>query len=530
MKGSLKKLLHLGFIMCIVLSIVLSGCNYQVGTTHSEEPTGTQQPADTTQQPADTTKSQEPEKPYEFSIFRTYWTHLNDETDPVIQELNKKFNIKIKIETCPYETWIEKYNIFVTSGDIPDLSITTGPGTANFDAWAKQEIYLDLLDLYYQHCPNIQKYLNSSIVEAHKMLGGKLYGIPKPSLSDAAYTIRQDWLDNLGLSMPSTLDELYGVLKAFKEQDPDQNQKDDTYGLCTEDTLTTIDFVFRAHGCNSSPNTENWIPDGNGKLTATILAPGMKDSIVFVHKLYHDGILDPEWMLIKSQAFLDKVLSGKVGYFPTGFQQMITYHEERIKANDPSVKLAILDGVKGPEGENVRPMQKGFYMVSSISKEAKNPVKILEFIDYLMTDEGDTLIRYGIEGLTYEKKPDGTLVRDEEAVKKYGMEAGHSFRQIMQPTTINVMPADDPRTPELKQLAQILYEGPFYPAPTLQPGSLKEVSTRQGADYVKDSVAAIVVGDADPAAEWDKFIQNWRATGGDLLIKEINELYEANQK
>jgi len=511
--------------MCMMLTLVFTGC----GTSKEGAETTTTQAATT---PAATsTPTPVVEEPYEFSIFRTAWTNLDDQTDPVIQELNKKFNIKINIVTSPYETWIEKYNIYVTSGDVPDLSITTGPGTANFNDWAKQEIYIDLSELYKTNCPNIQKYVSNDIIEAHKMNGGKLYGIPKPSISDSSFAIRQDWLTKLNLAMPTTLDELYDVLKAFKEKDPDGNNKADTYGLISEDTLNTINFVFRAFGSSTTPpmSEEAWVLDGNGKLTSSLFAPGMKEAIVYITKLFRDGILDQEWMLTKSQAYNDKLFTGKVGFMSSSFQQMVSYSESKIKANDPACVLAILDGVKGPTGLNVRPYQKGFYMVSSISTKAAKPEKILEFVDFLMSEEGDIMVRNGIEGVTY-KKVDGKIVRDEEAAKKYGMEAGHSFRQIMQPTTIKVLPEDDARAPQLAEMAKILYEGPFYPAPTMTPPSLKEITTKQGADYVKNAITNIVTGKGDPAAEWDKFIADWKATGGDLLIKEINEVYAANKK
>lgn len=522
-----KKVIVLMLAMCMVMSFAFAGCGDK-----SEGTDATTTAAPDTTAPTSTPTAKPPEEPYEFSIFRTYWSDLNDETDPVILELNKKFNIKIKIITAPYETWIEKYNIYVTSGDVPDLSITTGPGTANFNDWAKQAIYMDLSELYKTNCPNIQKYLSDDIIEAHKMDGGKLYGIPKPSLSDSAFAIRNDWLKKLKLNTPSTLDELYDVLKAFRDQDPDGNNKPDTFGLISEDTLNTINFVFRSFGCTTPPTMGselNWIPDGKGGLTSPLLDAGMKDAIVYVTKLHRDKILDQEWMITKSQGYDDKLFTGKVGFMSTAFQQMISYTESKIKANDPAVELAILDGVKGPTGLNVRPMQKGFYMVSSISSKAAKPEKILEFVDFLMTEEGDIMIRNGIEGLTY-KKVDGKIVRDEEAAKKYGMEAGHKFRQLMQPTTINVLPVDDPRAPQLAEMAKILYEGPFYPAPTLSPASLKEVTTKQGADFVKNSITNIITGKGDPAAEWDKFIESWKSTGGDTLIKEINEAYAASKK
>lgn len=518
MQGKFKKAMITIQALFIVMTLVLTGCG------KNTEKNGNTQSRQNEQH-----KDDDANKPYEFTIFRTAWTHLNDEIDPVIQAINQKLNVKIKILTSPYETWAEKYNIMVTSGDIPDLSVTTGPGTANFNDWVNQGIYLDLLDLYYENCPNIQKYLDDRIIQAHKMDGGKLYGIPKPQFTETVYVIRKDWLDNLNLPVPSTLDELYRALKAFKEQDPERNGEHDTYGLCSEDTLNTISFIFSAFGCGVTPNTaENWIFDENGRLTSALLAPGMKDSIVFINKLYREGILDQEWMLTKSQAYTDKLATRKVGIMPAGIQNL-SYIEKKMRESIPDSELVPIDEIKGPNGQYMPQMQKGFYMVSSVSKKAENPEKILEFLDFLMSEEGDMMVRYGIEGITYTKTDDGKLIRNDEAVKRYALEAGHSFRQIMQPTTINVLPENDPKAAQLVEIAKKMSNGPFYPVPTLQPGSLKEVTARQGADFVINSVAAIVVSKGDPAAEWDAFIKEWRETGGDVLIREINELYELNQ-
>lgn len=511
-----KKFLALVLTLVMILTFV-SGC----GTKQVEQSSSTTALTNTQQ----VTKVEEP---YEFSVFRSTWTDLNDETDLVINQLNKKLNIKIKVLTAPYETWIEKYNILVTSGQVPDLSITTGPGTMNFNAWTQQGIYLDITDLYPKYCPDITKLIKNDIIEAHK-INGKLYGVPKPSLSDSTFTIRADWLKNLNLQMPKTLDELYNVLKAFRDNDPDGNKKDDTFGLHSEDTLNTIQIIFGAFGCGVTPIVaENWIPDGTGKLTSAIMAPGMKDAIKYITKLYRDKILDQEWMMTKSQAYVDKVQKGKVGLMSTSFQAMISDTEAKIKVNDPKVELAILDGVTGPNGKYEHPYQKGFYMVSSISSKSKNPQKILEFLNYMMTQEGDDLIRYGVEGTTY-KKEGGKVVLIPEAVKQYGIEGGHKFKQIIQPAVLSI-PGDDPRIPKILEMAKVLFDGPFYPAPTSQPASLKEVATKQGADFVKNSVTAIITGKGDPEVEWDKFIKSWRETGGDQLIKEINEIYAANKK
>ena len=101
-----RKVTALALAIGVFLVLSLAGCGQQnqSGTSGSSD----QSEQVTTK--ADTTKV---EAPYEFSIFRATWTKLNDATDPVIQEINKRLNIKIKILTAPYESAADKINLLI---------------------------------------------------------------------------------------------------------------------------------------------------------------------------------------------------------------------------------------------------------------------------------------------------------------------------------------------------------------------------------------------------------------------------------
>ena len=72
----------------------------------------------------------------------------------------------------------------------------------------------------------------NKLINKNASIDGKLYGIYRERpLSRQGIVIRKDWLDNLGLDMPKTVDELYETAKAFTEKDPDQNGKNDTIGF-----------------------------------------------------------------------------------------------------------------------------------------------------------------------------------------------------------------------------------------------------------------------------------------------------------
>ena len=115
---------------------------------------------------------------------------------------------------------------------------------------------------YLKDYPNLSKM--NKLINKNASIDGKLYGIYRePPLSRQGIVIRKDWLDNLGLKMPETVEDLYDIAKAFTEQDPDQNGKDDTIGLADRHDLTFGAFKTLA-SYFGAPN--EWGVDKNGRL------------------------------------------------------------------------------------------------------------------------------------------------------------------------------------------------------------------------------------------------------------------------
>ncbi|HHV59140.1 MAG TPA: extracellular solute-binding protein [Clostridiaceae bacterium] len=465
------------------------------------------------------------DEPYEFTIFRTTWTDLDADNDLVIQELNRRLNIKIRILSSTYETWKDRYTLLMSSGEVPDISITTGPGTLSFNKWAAQGKYLDITDLYYKYCPNIVKNVPDELIERVK-IKGRLYGIPRPTVSDRALIIRADWLDKLNLEMPGDVDELYNVLKAFTQNDPDGNGESDTYGLLGEDTLTAFQDIFEAFGCPLTPDQgTHWYVNDEGRLESVLTHPNVKDAVKYLRKLYKEKLLDQEWMLTKSQAFFEKIRTGKGGCTGTSVTQMLTL-EIDMQKNWPSVRFEATNELYGPNGEFQRAYQDGWYMMASISGSAKKPEKLLHLLDYCMSDEGYTLLRYGIEGITYRIMNDEIIV-DYQAALQHGVLNGHKLMSMMSPAK-HAMPENE-RTQKYLDMLQVYYEGPFKPSVPEEIPSLNVVTTKQGPDMVRNMVASIICGDGDVDAEWDRLVDLWLKSGGEQLLYEVNEIYERNK-
>jgi len=523
MKRTIGKLPTLVLVFCIIASMALTGCG---ANTNSTTTTGDKTAVNQTT-PTSSPAAAVVEEPYEFTAFRSSWQTIDENTDPVVLELNQKLNIKIRIVTAPYESWEEKYNVMMASGTVPDVSVTSGTGWGNFNDWCKQGKYMDITELYKQYCPNVAKYVSDDLI-SQVSIGGKLYGVPKPTGKDTSVIVfRKDWLDKVGLPLPATFDEYDAVMRAFTFNDPDGNNKNDTYGMLTDETLTLSRPVFLAFGLDGNiGNGYNWYKKDDGTLASTLTQPEAKDAIKYLAGLYKEGIMDPDWMLTKSQGWADKLNAGKGGIIAQISISEISLYETNMKSVEPKATLEPVAQITSKDGTIRRNPSTGYYMMSSISSKVKRPEKILEFIDYLASDEGGYLLKYGIEDLTYTKK-DGKIVVDEKAQEKYGMLGGHLINRMMFPPM--TFPATDERTTKYNEMLKPFIElGTFSPAPPVVLPSAEEVASKQGGDYVKKMLTEMVCNKVDVDANWDKFIADWRATGGDQLTKEINEAYKAS--
>ena len=142
--------------------------------------------------------------------------------------LEEATETEIDISWVPNTSYEDKMNVTLASDDLPEIMIIQGKSggfvkSANAGAFWELSEYLDEFPNLAEADPNI---LNNSSVN------GEVYGIyRRRDVMRSAVVIRKDWLDNLGLEVPETVEDLYEVAKAFTENDPDGNGQDDTTGL-----------------------------------------------------------------------------------------------------------------------------------------------------------------------------------------------------------------------------------------------------------------------------------------------------------
>lgn len=142
-----------------------------------------------------------------------------------IQNMAKDANVTLEIEQIS-GGWDEIKSTLLASGDIPDMIIGKD-AIVSSDIAQFKDLFADMSGMIDEYAPNIRK-----AFDAHPELeylatssDGGVYGIPKYQRYWPRTYLRQminvQWLENLGLEMPTTFDEFYDVLVAFKEKDAD---------------------------------------------------------------------------------------------------------------------------------------------------------------------------------------------------------------------------------------------------------------------------------------------------------------------
>lgn len=210
----------------------------------------------------------------------------------------------------------QKLGFSLATGKIPDIVRVDAQQLRQL---SNAGLIQDLSDVYVKYAAPFTKRIlsqeGSGPFEA-ATVDGKLMGIPESfsSIEGAVYLwIRTDWLDNLGLQPPRTMEDLLAISKAFTEDDPDRNGKKDTFGLAvTKDIWDPVAGLkgFMA-GYGAYPNL--WLKDAHGSLVYGGVQPEVKTALKALQELYGNGQIDSEFAMMDGNKVRSKVAKGKIG-------------------------------------------------------------------------------------------------------------------------------------------------------------------------------------------------------------------------
>lgn len=314
-------------------------------------------------------------------------------------------NIKIEWVVIPRSEEESKLNILMASGEAADISFTYNEAlVTNFVA---QGGLVELSDLIEKYGPHLKSFLGETVLSAGIFNGGQ-YAIParRVVVATQGMFIREDWLDELGLAMPTTREEFYNDLVAFKNARPD-----------------CIPYAMGSDLRGHSPLMYSFIKDMDARTLACKAQPtwdGYEDYVLFLNKLYNEGLISPDFALDTSDLLYGDITSGKAGGYTYNYDHPIRVSPgllASLRAYEPEAKLSALNCF-----ESVTDSTKYYHESYSpaglqcfVPIYSKHPEAAVMYMDWLCEYETIYFLQNGIEGLTYDLNEDGIpVVKDVE--------------------------------------------------------------------------------------------------------------------
>jgi putative aldouronate transport system substrate-binding protein len=330
-----------------------------------------------------------------------------------LQVIKDKLNINLVLNALPTNPGDQDTKVTAAgaANALPDLFMAS---TTVFKNLVRQGIVAPVDDLYaLMPTRTKQQYDADSI--AFTMVNGKSYGLASPGtiIKNEGVLIRKDWLDKLGLRVPTTTEELFTVMKAFTERDPDGNGRADTWGygsfpeigINEEGLGRRFDPIFGAFGVEG---TWNLTRAGVG---LNVRKPAYFDALTYVKRMVDEKVIDPNWLSYTKDDFR---AAWKQGRFGVMREQNAAYaaqgNYDPFDKNFPSGEWIVIDPPKGPSGKQSVGVYTQGYRIYCISKKAADAGKgpaIAKLLEWMSSDEGYYLLGWGEQGVNYVIGADG---------------------------------------------------------------------------------------------------------------------------
>ncbi|MEC0228689.1 extracellular solute-binding protein [Paenibacillus alba] len=325
---------------------------------------------------------------------------------PVFQDYEKMSNVQVEFIEAPTDGFNEKKNLLFASNELPDVMYRSGLTPLEAIRYGSGGQLIPLEKLIDSYAPNLKKLMDAypEIRSSMTTPEGHIYALPGIVTVNAARTdkkwMNQAWLKKLNLKEPETTDDLYEVLKAFRDKDPNGNGKQDEIPMTARASsgpglgIPITDMMSGSFGLDKQLGY--YINLENDKVQIWMGNDRNKEMLMYLNKLYSEKLLDPELFSQKEAQYLAKQGSGNTGFF---FDQT---NNPMLNVQDQYIGIAPL---KGPHGDRLQsaaapvPRDFGAFAITSVNKY---PEATMRWVDYFYSDEGSTLLRFGRQGENYE--------------------------------------------------------------------------------------------------------------------------------
>lgn len=345
-------------------------------------------------------------------------------TDPVALALTEATGVKLKTD-YPVSSDDEKIALMIAEDSYPDIIFAKGDAASLIEAGA----LIDMTDLIEEYGPNIKKLYGEEFDKLkYSQDDPSIYQLSSYAAGGTVYKhsgtaqVQWDVLKENNYEVPNSLEEFETMIKNYMAAHPTTDDGLETIGF----TLSAADWHWMitlgnpaGYIADGQPDNGQWIIDENYNASYKFSSEKEREYFQWLNRMYNEGILDSEFATQTHEDYIAKIASGRVlALFDTDWDyadgEKVLKADGKLGKTYAGLPLTIDEDTTCPSL-----MYQGLTTGQgiAITKDCKDPVAAIKFIDYICSDEGQVLVRWGIEGVNYEIDENGHRYRPAEEVE-----------------------------------------------------------------------------------------------------------------
>ena len=502
--------------------------------------------------------SSEPEDPLVYEILANVGPEDgNWEKMWFFDYVKEKFNIQFTINQVSSDGFEEKKNLAFATNTLPDVFVGSSLTANELITYGSQGQIIPLEQYFSDDLmPNFMADMkeNPNVYKAHFFPDGHAYAVWgfTSNLRDYAlskFWVNTKWAQNLTGNIPATVDEFYAYLKAVKEKDANGNGdvNDEIpfggiYNSMYDGFYDGLAPILTAFGF-----TDKRVQVIDGKAWLVPTHPNYKEFLKYMNKLYTEKLIDPEYFSQSEDQRVAKISQERVACF-TDWAQWLYMKEEGTWQQWQSIDplTSSFNATKMWPSTDCT-----LTYIFAVTKNARNVEKLMQFVDWLYTDQGNDAHWKGPEYGTWSEHPDwgweykgdddkgARIIEDHWPSDKYKT-INAFYHDLITPWAIptgsltkKASTQSVPLTEKnLTENVETHYV-PYYSVGFPQTARYKqEEADKLGLlktdlnSYIDQMVSRMIIGEISIDSEFDKFVQECIDRGGDQYMEIYQSVYD----
>ncbi len=408
-----KRILVLMLACVMVFTLVLAGC---VKEQDTDEPAASDNGKEDASDDKDV--AEEPVK-LKFLTQESYRPQYPKSESPVLEDIADYANVEIEFVTAPPNDQVTQLakTTLAAGVNLPDMIYCRDFSKSELINLKETETIVAISPYFEEYGQNIikkyiEKYPNDYLLNIFP--DGEMYwlgniggGVPS---QQPAMLINKNWLEDLNVDIPETIDEFYSMLRTFQDKDANENgKKDEIWSAQFGQFLRYTPPSFGAGVLSTHPN-ESFMVSDDGTVYNSYATEGTRKWLTWIQKVYKEGLLDQDIVTIDKGKLFAKVCENKISCSDRPPYQVARFVAAMQGKGFEDAMYTWASALEGPEGDiGSLSSPAGLRSKVIVTKDSEHPEACVKYFDAYYSDYGETLMTVGVKGDDWVEKADGTI-------------------------------------------------------------------------------------------------------------------------